>query len=83
MARKPVTIGPDHHRKLGVDLFNATWTLLEKKRTRDEDVKMVHMAHASRHHWAQVGTPSNLAVGEWQVSHVYAVLRRAEPALYH
>jgi hypothetical protein len=83
MARKPVTIGPDQHRKLAVSSFNGTWTLIEKKRTRDEDLAMIHMAHASRHHWAQVGTPTHLAVGEWQVSHVYAVLRRAEPALYH
>jgi len=44
---------------------------------------MIHMAHASRHHWAQVGTAVNLARGEWQVSRVYATLRRAEPALYH
>ena len=83
MARKPVMIGPDHHRKLAVGLFNGTWTLIEKKRTRDEDLAMIHMAHASRHHWAQVGTATHLAVGEWQVSHVYALLRRAEPALYH
>ena len=83
MAQKPVTIGPDHHRKLAVDLFNGTWTLIEKKRMREEDLAMIHMAHASRHHWAQVGTPENLAIGEWQVSHVHALLRRAEPALYH
>jgi len=44
---------------------------------------MVHAAHASRHHWGEVGTPVNVAIGEWQVSHVYAVLRRAEPATYH
>ena len=84
MAAKTVVITPAHHRKLAASLFNGTWTLLEKAgRTRDEDLAMVHMAHASRHHWAQVGTPTNLAVGEWQVSHVYAVLRRAEPAMYH
>jgi len=83
MARTPATILRNHDRKLAVDLFNATWRLLEKKRNRDEDLKMIHMAHASRHHWAQVGTPTNLAIGEWQVSRVYAVLRRAEPAMYH
>ena len=41
------------------------------------------MAHASRHHWQEVGKPLQWAVGEWQVSHVYAVLKRPEPALYH
>lgn len=83
MARKAGTVGPDEHRRLAAGLFNATWHLIEKRRTRDEDLAMIHMAHASRYHWAQAGTPANLAVGEWQVSHVYAILRRAEPALYH
>jgi hypothetical protein len=72
------------HRRQGVELFNGTWKLLEKRRrTRAEDLRMVHMAHASRYHWGVVGTPANVAVGEWQVSHVYAILGRAEPARYH
>jgi hypothetical protein len=74
----------DPHRKLAVDLFNHVWSLLDKKkRTREEDDAMLHAAHASRHHWGKVGKPVNLARGEWQVSRVYAVLRRAEPALHH
>ena len=46
---------------------------------------MVHMAHASRYHWeeSRLGGPANDARGEWQVSRVYSVLGRAEPALYH
>jgi hypothetical protein len=44
---------------------------------------MLHMAHASRHHWGQVGKPENLGRGEWQCSRVYAVLGRAEPCLHH
>jgi hypothetical protein len=44
---------------------------------------MIHAAHASRHHWDGIGTAANLARGEWQVSRVYASLRRGEPALYH
>ena len=46
---------------------------------------MIHAAHASRYHWGQVpsATPAHLARGEWQISRVYAVLGRAEPALYH
>jgi hypothetical protein len=72
------------HRKQAVLLFNQTWRLLEKRHRRpDEDLTMVHMAHASRYHWGIVGKPVNLAIGEWQVSHVYAVLRRPEPATYH
>ena len=44
---------------------------------------MIHAAHASRHHWGHAGTPVNVSIGEWQLSRVYAVVARAEPALYH
>jgi hypothetical protein len=44
---------------------------------------MIHAAHASRYHWAEVGTAANLGRGEWQVSRVYAVLGRGEPAVFH
>jgi DNA-binding transcriptional MerR regulator len=74
----------EDERKLGVALFNATWDLMGKEnRTRDEDDAMLHMAHASRHHWGQVGKHANFARGEWQCSRVYAVLRRPEPCLHH
>jgi DNA-binding transcriptional MerR regulator len=82
------TTGPAavDERRLGAALFNATWTLLEKEnRTREDDDAMLHMAHASRHHWGQVPdvTPAHLGRGEWQCSRVYAVLGRAEPCLHH
>lgn len=71
-------------RRQAIDLFNGTWDLMEKEdRSIEDDDKMLHMAHASRYHWGQVGTPANLARGEWQVSRVYTVLGRGEPALYH
>jgi tetratricopeptide (TPR) repeat protein len=72
-------------RELGKALYNATWTLLEKEdRSREDDDTMLHMAHASRHHWAASGAPAaNLARGEWQCSRVYAALGRAEPCLHH
>ena len=44
---------------------------------------MIHTAHASRYHWGQIGTPVEFQRGEWQISRVYAVLGRSEPALYH
>ena len=72
------------HRRLGVDLFNHTWTLLEiADRTPAQIDEMIHSAHASRYHWSKAGTAANLARGEWQCSRVYAVLGRAEPALWH
>jgi hypothetical protein len=71
-------------RRLAVDLFNHAWSLLRlPERTPEQDDELIHAAHASRHHWGEVGTAANLARGEWQVSRVYATLGRAEPALYH
>ena len=35
---------------------------------------MIRMAHASRYHWGQVGTPLELARGDWQIAKVYAEL---------
>jgi tetratricopeptide (TPR) repeat protein len=73
-------------RLLAAQLFNETWRLLELQgRGEHDDDRMIHAAHASRYHWGQVpsATPANLARGEWQISRVYAVLGRAEPALHH
>jgi hypothetical protein len=72
------------HKKMAVDLFNRTWDLLDKtERTPEENDELVHAGHASRYHWGKVGSPLNLARGEQQLSHIYAVLKRAEPAIYH
>ena len=74
----------EEHKKFAVALFNLTWSLLDKKdRTREENDKMVHAAHASRFHWGEIGTPLEFERGEWQISRVYSVLGRSEPALYH
>lgn len=84
MAQRMSSADRKIHRRFAVDCFNGTWALLLKRnRTKDEDLEMVHRAHASRYHWGLVGDAQTRAIGEWQVSHVYAVLRRAEPALYH
>jgi hypothetical protein len=71
------------HQKLAKGLFNYVWTLLLKKhRKQEEDELMVDAAHASMYHWRACGG-GNPAVGEWQISHVYAVLGRVEPAMHH
>jgi hypothetical protein len=69
-------------RQLGVDLFNEVWRLIE---TREDDERMLHAAHASAYHWSEAPEcePKNRARSEWQVSRVYAVLGRGEPALHH
>jgi len=72
------------HRRLGTDLFNFTWTLIEKAdRTPAEIDEMIHAAHASRYHWSKAGTIANVARGEWQCARVYSVLGRGEPAVWH
>jgi hypothetical protein len=74
------------HRQLGVDLYNYTWTLLEKKgRTRDDDDELLNATHASAYHWSRAagGGPQNAARSQWQISRVNAVLGRGEAALYH
>lgn len=79
-----MSIEPGRERRLAVDMFNHVWTLLDRPdRTREQDDEMLHAAHASRHHWAAVGTAAHLARGEWQCSRVYSVLGRPEPALHH
>ncbi len=84
MSTEKSTITPAMHRQLAVDLFNDTWTLLDKSdRSPGEADLMVHTAHASAYHWRQVGEPLNFARSDWQLSRVYAVLNRPEPALYH
>ena len=75
---------PEFHRKMAVDLFNLVWDLMDKEqRTSDEDFKMLHAAHASRYHWGEIGTALQFERGEWQISRVYTVLNRPEPALFH
>jgi hypothetical protein len=74
----------EEHKKFAVALFNLTWSLLDKKgRTIEDDNKMLNAAHASRFHWGEIGTPLEFERGEWQISRVYSILKRSEPAIYH
>ena len=71
------------HRELGRSLNGLVWQLLARTdRADDDDARMVDAAHASQYHWREAGGPPGTR-GEWLVSHVYAVLGRAEPALHH
>jgi hypothetical protein len=72
-------------RALAAGLYNRCWELLEiRDRTPEQDAELIHTAHASRYHWGEIAdTPARLWRGEWMCSRVYAVLGRAEPALWH
>ncbi|HEY7131082.1 MAG TPA: helix-turn-helix domain-containing protein [Candidatus Limnocylindrales bacterium] len=85
-AATSVELDAATQRQLGVDLYNSTWTLIEKPdRTAAETDEMIHRAHASRWHWARAAgmRTVNLARGEWLCSRVYATVGRGEPALWH
>lgn len=63
--------------------FNAAWDLLEKEgRTDAEDEEMLALVYTSLWHWMQREdcNHQNLSVGYWQLSHVHAVLDKAENA---
>jgi len=71
------------HRFFAADCFNSTWGLIDQAdRTPEEDERMLEFAMASVWHWTQREdvTPSNMAVGYWQVSRVHALLGRADEA---
>ncbi|MEA3188599.1 MAG: hypothetical protein QOD99_2429 [Chthoniobacter sp.] len=75
---------PQLHKKRVIEFLNETWRLLDKReRTPKEDARMLNLAHASRLHWEFMGSAENLAVGEWQVSRVHAVLLQSDAALFH
>ncbi len=84
MRRDRDTVSKRERRKLGAELFNYTWSLLDRKpRTTEENDEMLHAAHASRYHWGHAGGALQRSIGDWQISRVYASLRRPEPATHH
>ena len=79
MGMRSESLRPEEHRRLGIDLYNRTWTLMDSP--GDE---MLYCAHASAYHWLQSGgTTANRARSEWLCSRVYSILGRSEPALHH
>ena len=74
------------HRRLGVDLYNGTWELLEQtERSPEDDDEMLARAHASMYHWGRFEgvRPENMGRGHWLVSRVHAVLGQPDAAAYH
>jgi len=84
MNQEPKMTATEFHKKMAVDLFNATWELVDKKdRTPEDDEMMLLCIYASTYHWSVIGKPENMDRGNQMISHVYALLGRGEPALYH
>ena len=80
-----IDLSPEQHKAVGIQLFNEVWELMDKEgRSIKEEDLMLNAAHASLLHWRKSNpSPVNVARGEWQISRVYCVLNRAEPALHH
>jgi hypothetical protein len=71
------------HRFFSGDCYNRAWGFIDKSnRTPLDDQEMIFLAMASLWHWTQREdcTPTNLSIGYWQLSRVYAVLGQAENA---
>lgn len=75
----------DTHRRLGKELYNHTWSLIElTDRTPEQVDEMIAATHASAYHWSKAGgTLANAARSQWQIARVYATLGRGEAALWH
>ncbi|HJU36132.1 MAG TPA: helix-turn-helix domain-containing protein [Gaiellaceae bacterium] len=79
MGMRSESLQAEEHRRLGIDLYNRTWTLMDAP-----GEEMLYCAHASAYHWMQSGgTTANRARSEWLCSRVYSILGRPEPALHH
>ena len=83
---RPASVDPVDaatHRRLAVELFNRSWRLLDlPRRTPEQDDELVHVVHASCHHWREIGSAANLSRGENQCARVYAALDRGEAERY-
>jgi DNA-binding transcriptional MerR regulator len=78
-------IDTETHRRLGKELYNHTWSLIElTERTPEQADEMIASTHASAYHWSRGGgTLANAARSQWQIARVYSTLGRGEPALWH
>ena len=72
----------EYERRTAISCFNKAWDFLDsRKRSSKDDLQMLLEVHTSRYHWGRVGKPYNLAIGDWQVSRVYAALKQPVLAL--
>jgi tetratricopeptide (TPR) repeat protein len=75
-------------RRLGVDLNNRTWNVLDKGEVTSESPlrqreELLYGAYASTYHWMQIGTPIHQARGEHLIARAALRVGRYELALAH
>lgn len=72
------------HEFFSTEYFNQAWEYIEKAelRSTEDNMNMLHSAIASLWHWTQREDvrPENLAVGNWQVSRVYNLIKQPNNA---
>lgn len=74
------------HKYFSAECFNRAWDFIDKPvRKANEGDTMLQLSMASLWHWTQREdcTPTNLSIGYWQVSRVYALLRNADQARHY
>jgi len=83
MATEPDFDLDTAHQYFSKECFNRAWELIDKAgRSPQEDEEIILACLASLWHWTQREDCSltNLSIGYWQVSRVYALLNQAENA---
>ncbi len=86
MVKKPDFDLQSAHKYFSAECFNRAWDYIDKPvRTTSEKDMMLQLSLASLWHWTQREdcTPTNLSVGYWQVSRVFALLNRANQARHY
>ena len=86
MGKKPDFDIQAAHKYFSAECFNRAWDYIDKPiRSKKEEDSMLQLCLASLWHWMQRkdSTSTNLSVGYWQVSRVYALLRQAENARHY
>jgi uncharacterized protein YndB with AHSA1/START domain len=81
-----VDLTAEEHRERGIEVFNATWALVDKPdRTPDDNEAMIRAAYAAAYHWSLAArrTVENEVRGEWMLSRVHALAGFGETALRH
>ncbi len=83
MSSPPVDLAKAH-RWFGIELNNRAWDLIESPaRTVEETAELLSVAHTSRYHWLQVGTPLHHLRGELLVAAAYQAAHKPELAILY
>ena len=86
MAKAPDFDVAAAHKYFSAECFNQAWDLIDKSdRTPEENEAMIRLSIASTWHWTQRAdcAPTNLSVGYWQTSRIYALLGQADNSRHY